>query len=199
MADMSWTINHTKLRDTLAQLYLDRASALRIAVDAGINPAYVTFSDNAINNWHEIITKAEDQGLLIRLIERAVGEFPTNVTLKEVLGILKAGRGTSEPTRMPPNISKPISDLQLRDFINEHFNKRDIGDVLLNLTEVLRQAGKISNGPDLDIDTFSSTSEPTSSITIAMVQYFRRRTWTPFLVATVKAARPDAFREKFGE
>ena len=82
---MNWTANHTKLRDTLAQLYLERADALRISTEAGLNPATISFNDRAINTWHEIITKASAQDLLIILIERALSEFPKNSVLREAL------------------------------------------------------------------------------------------------------------------
>ena len=71
--------------------------------------------------------------------------------------------------------------------------------MLLNLSEELRQAGKITTSANIDIDTFSSMSAPISTIAREMVDYFRRRTWTPYLLAAVQAARPDAFREKFGQ
>ena len=199
MTNTDWTPNHTKLRDVLAQLYLDRASAQRIAVQAGMNPAFITFSDNPTNNWHEIVKKADDQGLLIPLIEQALSEFSNNAVLKEALTIFKVRGEASKPPDVSSVNPKPISDPQLRDFINEHFSKRDISDMLLNITETLRQANKISISTDIDIDTFSSTSEPISAIVREMLQYFRRRTWTPFLIEAVKAARPDAFQAKFGE
>jgi hypothetical protein len=96
----TWTPNHTKLCDTLAQLYLDRTDSERITIQAGINPAFVTFNDNAVNNWFEIIKKADNQGLLVKLIKQALDEFPTNDTLKEALGVSLCDYN-SETT--PPN------------------------------------------------------------------------------------------------
>ena len=41
--------------------------------EAGINLALVRFSDNAANNWYEIIRKRR-LGWLVPLIEQAIGE-----------------------------------------------------------------------------------------------------------------------------
>lgn len=91
MTNMAWTSNHDKLRNALAKMYLDPASAQRIAVEAGIDPTLVTFNDSAANNWYNIIWEADAQGVLIPLVERALHEHETDETLKEVLGALKAG------------------------------------------------------------------------------------------------------------
>ena len=198
MANITWTPTHTKLRDALAPMYLDKDSALRIAVESGIDPTLVKFSDNAANNWYQIIQEADAQGVLIPLVERAIGEHKTNETLKEVLDSLKKGGGIPPRAQTPQEILPPISDLQLRDFINEYFSKRDIADMLLRVTEALRQAGKIPERTNIEIDTFSSTSEPVSTIALEMVKYFRRRIWTSFLITAAKESNQDAFREKFG-
>ena len=192
MTDVISITDHIKLRDMLAQLYLDKPSAQRIASDAGMNLALLRFSDNAANNWEEITRMAAAWDRLVPLIEKALSEFPTNTVLKEVLSVVQAGE------RKPPPPAS-ISDVQLRDFIIEHFKKGDVDDMLLNLSEELRQAGKITTSASIDIDSFSSTSAPISSVAREMVQYFRHRTWTSYLLAAVQAARPDAFRDKFGQ
>lgn len=84
MMEMAWTPYHTQLSAQLATLYLDRDTAQRLATQAGIMVAYVTFSDNAANNWHEIVREAEAQGRLIPLIEQALKERKTNKTLQEL-------------------------------------------------------------------------------------------------------------------
>lgn len=89
---MNWTATHTNLRKELAELYKDKASAQRIADEAGLDTTNVTFSDNAANNWHEIITRADNQHLLIPLTERAIGENTRNETLKQTLGCSKRNR-----------------------------------------------------------------------------------------------------------
>jgi hypothetical protein len=195
MINTIWTANHTKLRDRLAQLYLDKESALRIVEEAGLNPAFVTLSDTPINNWHEVIKKADAQGLLVQLIEAARVPYPNDETLKQALDLFK-GRVAASSAAPPP---RPISDVQLRDFINQYFEKSDIADVLLNLTDKLQQDGKIESSTTIDIGTFSDQSSPRSTIAREMVGFFRRRTWTPYLIAALKDANPDAFREKFGE
>jgi len=108
MANMTWTPwtpYHTKLCDELARLIWDKASAQRIAVEAGVNPAHVTFSDNPANNWNEIIRMADANDVLIPLIERAIKQYPRNETLEEVLGIFKEREKKSGDKPPPP---KPI-------------------------------------------------------------------------------------------
>jgi hypothetical protein len=80
---------YTDLRDTLANLYLDRESAHRIVTDANIRPELVTYSDKAIDNWSNIIQEANKQGLLIPLLEVVLREYPRNLLLKEALSELK--------------------------------------------------------------------------------------------------------------
>jgi hypothetical protein len=92
---MNWTANHTKLRDTLAQLYLERADALRISTQAGLQPTTISFYNKAINTWQEIITKAEAQDLLVTLIKQALGEFPKNSVLIEALDFFQNRETTS--------------------------------------------------------------------------------------------------------
>lgn len=189
---VNWTDNYTTLQNTLASMYLDTASAQRIAVEAGIDPRLVKFSDSAVNNWHLIIREADAQGVLIPLVERAIDEHKTNETLKDLLNALKAQPKIVKPIKPPL-----ISDLQLRDFIYEHLDKKDIGNVLFQVTEALRQANRIPDNTNIEIDTFSSMGEPLGTILIEMIKYFHKRNWMPFLIATVRDERQDAFREKF--
>jgi hypothetical protein len=107
--------------------------------------------------------------------------------------------GATIPMGTPVEITKSMSDFQLLDFINEYFNMDEIRHICFNLGEMLLQAKKIPNNTDFDIDTFSSVDNPKRTIVQEMVQYFRRRNWTSFLIAAVKIERPDLFTEKFGE
>ncbi len=195
----NWTPDLTKLCKSLAELYLEEPSIRRIADEAGMNSAFLTFSGNAVNNWHELILKAEAQDLVGKVIEAAMAGFPTNETLKEMLGVFKARKMVPAPAGMPAEPTKPISDPQLLRFISDHFSTGEIGNICFNLAESLRQAKKIPMDADLDIETFSSKNEPKETIAREMVKYFGRRKWTSFLVAAVKAERSDLFREKFGE
>ncbi len=99
---MNWTEKHTELRNTLAQLYLDRADALRIVDQIGMNPATISFSDRAINTWHEIITSAATQDMLVALIEQVLGEHPKNNTLKEALDFFQKSGSLPEKKEPPP-------------------------------------------------------------------------------------------------
>lgn len=102
-----------------------------------------------------------------------------------------SGAPTGDPARS-------ISDLELANFINEYFSTDEIGSLCFTIAEVLRQTNRIPASADLDIDSFTSRNVPKETIARAMVRYFRRRMWTPFLVEALKAERPDSFQEKFG-
>jgi len=47
------------LRNVLAELYPDRASARRTVDDAGLNDAQIDFTGSTIDTWHAILRKAE--------------------------------------------------------------------------------------------------------------------------------------------
>ena len=50
---------HIQLRKALVSLYPAREDAERIVRDAQLDPAYISFSDKAINNWDHILSEAE--------------------------------------------------------------------------------------------------------------------------------------------
>ena len=110
---MNWRSVHTRLRDTLSSIYLDKDSSVRVAVETGIDPRHVEFSDIAADNWFEIIQKADIAGMLIPLVERALGEHKTNETLKELLETLKAEAGSMGQDLNPGDIVQEIEAINL--------------------------------------------------------------------------------------
>jgi V8-like Glu-specific endopeptidase len=50
-----WDNNLFNLRDILADLYWDKFESRRIVIEAGINPAFISFKDSAIGNWFSIL------------------------------------------------------------------------------------------------------------------------------------------------
>jgi hypothetical protein len=101
MINTNWTEHHTKLRDALAQLYGEQDDARRIIDQAGLNSTTISFSDKAINNWHEIVRMASAVDRLVPLIEQALGEFPNNSALQEARAIFR-------PPPLPPPEWPPL-------------------------------------------------------------------------------------------
>lgn len=64
------------LRDALADLYTDAATARRVASDAGLDLRQISFSTRALDNWTAILDEAEKQGLVSDLIGIARKEYP---------------------------------------------------------------------------------------------------------------------------
>lgn len=90
---MSELTLYRRLRDRLAELYLDKDEALRLVMGVKIPPRLVKFSDRAVDNWSNILQEADKQGLLVDLIEEALEERPNknDEILRDVLNALKAG------------------------------------------------------------------------------------------------------------
>lgn len=73
-----------KLRDILADLYLDETSARRVATDAGLDLRYIEFSNRAINNWQAILIQAEKNRKVDALLEIVCNDYAGNQELQEI-------------------------------------------------------------------------------------------------------------------
>lgn len=69
------------LRDVLAQLYPDDASARRIADQAHLDGARIHFSARAVDSWHAILTEAAHAGRLEQIIQAVQQEYGANAEL----------------------------------------------------------------------------------------------------------------------
>ena len=78
---MPWHPVLSQLRDALADLYSDKADALRIAAEAGLTPSHVAVQGKGINTWHLILEEAEKQLCTEALIRIATREYPRTSTL----------------------------------------------------------------------------------------------------------------------
>lgn len=77
MATLIWDNNLINLRDILADLYWNVPESRRIVQQAGLNPAFISFKDSAINNWHFILDYArQDVTSVNAIIDVAIGEQP---------------------------------------------------------------------------------------------------------------------------
>ncbi len=73
------------LRDVLAALYADEASARRVAGQAGLSLTRIAFTPPALNIWHAILTEANRAGRMDALIAVAQGEYARNAGLQEAI------------------------------------------------------------------------------------------------------------------
>jgi hypothetical protein len=74
-----------RMRETLADLYDDQASALRVVDDVGLNAAQIERADRTLNFWHSILREAERQGKMDALLELALKEYPARTDLADLL------------------------------------------------------------------------------------------------------------------
>jgi hypothetical protein len=73
------------LRDVLAGLYPDEASMRRIAAQAGLAAGRISFSAQAVNNWHAVLTEAEHSNRVDELMAVVQGEYGANPLLAKAL------------------------------------------------------------------------------------------------------------------
>jgi hypothetical protein len=74
------------LRDALAALYPDEASARRIAAQAGLALGRIAFAASAVNNWHAIIQEAEHSGRMAALHAVVQAEYGADAAWQAALG-----------------------------------------------------------------------------------------------------------------
>jgi hypothetical protein len=73
------------LRDALAALYADEASARRVAGQAGLTLTRIAFSPPAVNIWHAILTEAGRAGRMAEVIAVAQDEYGRNADLQRAV------------------------------------------------------------------------------------------------------------------
>ena len=82
------------LRDVLAELYGDEASARRIAAQAHLDVGHIAFGPRALDCWHAILTEAVRSGQVAAVIRVALAEYAGNVALlRAALAALERSSG----------------------------------------------------------------------------------------------------------
>ena len=93
------------LRDILAGLYPDETSARRVVDDAGLDPALISFSSHARNNWHGILAEADKQDKVDDLLTVAFKEYEENAELQDTWQayrhLVEQGGRISPPPKEP--------------------------------------------------------------------------------------------------
>jgi hypothetical protein len=72
----------TKLRNVLAELYPDEAGSRTVVAAAGVTLGLIQFSTRALDNWREILDRAEQSGLILALLDEADKAFSENQALQ---------------------------------------------------------------------------------------------------------------------
>lgn len=67
-----------------AELYPDKASAIRVAEDAGIPISMVALGDRALDNWHAILKEAQKRERLAALLSVVNAEYGENQKLRAI-------------------------------------------------------------------------------------------------------------------
>lgn len=70
------------LREVLATLYADEASARRVAGQAGLMLTRIAFSPPAVNIWHAVLTEAIRAGRMAEVMAVAQNEYGRNLELQ---------------------------------------------------------------------------------------------------------------------
>ena len=108
-------------RSNRDNVYWDRPDSRRIVQEAGLNPAFISFKDSAINNWHFILDYArQDAASVDSIIDVAIGEQPQakkEVLLKAKLHALNL-RGTDYNGRQKLDREKAEVKVQYRPCAN---------------------------------------------------------------------------------
>ena len=100
----------SNLRDTLAALYPEEASARRLAADAGLDVRRIGFTGQAINTWHAIVQEAVKLDRLDALLQRALHEYGANGALQAACAAWRTQRAASR------SLELTYLDQLLRDY-----------------------------------------------------------------------------------
>jgi len=104
---MAWNEKLTALHYVLANLYPFRDESIRLVNEAGLRPAFITFDNKAINNWHNILVEADKTVRILNLIQAVRRDYPDNPIL------IQAEKAEIENLPSLPNSSGPKIDNEL--------------------------------------------------------------------------------------
>jgi hypothetical protein len=79
------------VRDVLAELYPDQASAAVIAEDAGLDVNRIQTDPKVSNYWHAILKEAALQGAMDNILRLANRNYPNYKALQEVSQLYNVG------------------------------------------------------------------------------------------------------------
>jgi hypothetical protein len=100
-------VSWQSLRDVLAQLYADEASARRIAAQAQLDCSRIQFSGRAVNGWHSILTEAANSNRMESVIEVALREYGANTALVEAVQSYRQAQREEEQAQSEAVMKQP--------------------------------------------------------------------------------------------
>src|SRR6266446_871318 len=101
---MPWNETLTALNYVLANLYPFRDESIRLVNEAGLRPAFITFDNKAIDNWHSILDEADKTDHILNLIQAVRRDYPDNPVL------IQAERAERNNLPSLTNLSAPVLD-----------------------------------------------------------------------------------------
>ena len=100
------------LRDVLADLYPEEASARRVASDASLDADYIDMRGSAVSFWHEIIRHAVRKDRISLLVAVALREYPDYKRLIRIQGALEYGKANMNAYIAEPEGGDEDGDLR---------------------------------------------------------------------------------------
>lgn len=89
------------LASALAEIYSDDASIRRLARESDLSLKQIAFDTRPINTWSSVLTEAQFQGKVDKIIEIAQKEYPAAPDLLAATAAYRAGRA---PAPVPPPV-----------------------------------------------------------------------------------------------
>jgi hypothetical protein len=80
---MPWNELLTALNYVLADLFPFQTDSARIVNEAGLPPAFISFSNKAIDNWYSILSEADKREQILDVIRAARRSYPENPILTQ--------------------------------------------------------------------------------------------------------------------
>lgn len=82
---MAWTVKLTQLNDVLGDLIPIKDSIPKFVRESGLNMAHIDTNGSAMDIWSNVISEADKQGIVKRLVESVLKVYPENPFLLAAL------------------------------------------------------------------------------------------------------------------
>ena len=79
---VTWDTNLNALKDELAYLFSREDDYYVFVQEVGLNLTNIVFTRKARNDWHAILEEAQKVGMVLRIIEKARGQYPERIDLQ---------------------------------------------------------------------------------------------------------------------
>lgn len=105
---MPWNPTLTALRNRLAVLFATQEDARRVVEEAQLDPAYITFDNKAINNWHNILSQAELRNKVEAILAVALLQHHDDAELVNAYQAYMTASG--RPANLPKAVTQAPQD-----------------------------------------------------------------------------------------